>query len=452
MTPKRKKISKSDIIGDQGIALIHQRVSAMGFLWHPTRLEAGIDGWIELRDDQTGEVTGHFVPVQSKAADTNRRFTAETDTSFEFLCDERDLGYWLSSNAPIVIVVSRPNEDEAYWACITDRFRDLTSRKARRICFDKKRDRFDVNSAHDIAKLAIAKNSGFYLAAPPKKERLYSNLLGLSQYASRIFIAQTDLRFPSQVWQALKEFTTQALGAWVLTDKTLVSFHDLAEEPWQHLCDRGTVEGFHSDEFAFAEDDRQASLFANLLYVTLKDALWANYVRYDKLLDHYYFLPNTDLTPKTFFYQALENKTSRIVVGPYYGKKDPSTPRFYRHNAFQGRWRRFEQGWYLEIVPTYRFTSDGQSLYPWYEDLLSGIKRLENNQAVLGQVVMWSRLLGRPPDMFDKDPFLIFGELKTFDLDAGLFDTVWLPQEDPETPDEDDSDHDDDSPFTLLEL
>ena len=71
MATNKKKISKSDIIGQQGIALIHQMVSAMGFLWHPTGLEAGIDGLIELRDAQTSVVTGHFVPVQSKAADNN---------------------------------------------------------------------------------------------------------------------------------------------------------------------------------------------------------------------------------------------------------------------------------------------------------------------------------------------------------------------------------------------
>ena len=42
---KKKKVTKSDIIGEQGVALIHQRVSGMGFLWHPTGLEAGIDGF-----------------------------------------------------------------------------------------------------------------------------------------------------------------------------------------------------------------------------------------------------------------------------------------------------------------------------------------------------------------------------------------------------------------------
>jgi hypothetical protein len=78
MKTKQKKILKSDIIGQQGIALIHQAISGMGFLWHPTGLEAGIDGLIELRDEQTDVVSGHFVAVQSKAADQSRRFTAET--------------------------------------------------------------------------------------------------------------------------------------------------------------------------------------------------------------------------------------------------------------------------------------------------------------------------------------------------------------------------------------
>jgi len=61
-----KKISKSDIIGDKGIALIHRIVSEMGFIWTPTGLEAGIDGYIELRDYKTGEVSNFIIQVQSK--------------------------------------------------------------------------------------------------------------------------------------------------------------------------------------------------------------------------------------------------------------------------------------------------------------------------------------------------------------------------------------------------
>jgi hypothetical protein len=44
-----KKIDKSAHIGDSGVALIHQLVNKMGFVWHERKLDAGIDGEIELR-------------------------------------------------------------------------------------------------------------------------------------------------------------------------------------------------------------------------------------------------------------------------------------------------------------------------------------------------------------------------------------------------------------------
>ena len=112
MTTKKKKITNSDIIGQQGIALIHQRVSGMGFLWHPTGLEAGIDGFVEVRDDQSGEMSGPVFAVQSKATNTSR-FSTETSTNFAYLCEESDLDYWLNCNIPVVIIVSRPAKDEA---------------------------------------------------------------------------------------------------------------------------------------------------------------------------------------------------------------------------------------------------------------------------------------------------------------------------------------------------
>lgn len=49
---------------------------------------------------------------------------------------------------------------------------------------------------------------------------------------------------------------------------------------------------------------------------------------------------------------------------------------------------------------------------------------------------MWANLLSRQPDLFDRNPFLVFGELRAFELDAGVFDQAWLPQEE-ELPNED---------------
>jgi hypothetical protein len=71
-----KKIHKHDILGQRGINLIERVVLDMGFLWNPSGFDAGIDGYIELRDPTTGDVTNCIIQVQSKA--TAGHFTAET--------------------------------------------------------------------------------------------------------------------------------------------------------------------------------------------------------------------------------------------------------------------------------------------------------------------------------------------------------------------------------------
>jgi hypothetical protein len=58
-----KKIHRSSIVGEQGVNLIQRIVLGMGHLWYPTGgVEAGIDGFIEIRDAITGEVTNSIVP------------------------------------------------------------------------------------------------------------------------------------------------------------------------------------------------------------------------------------------------------------------------------------------------------------------------------------------------------------------------------------------------------
>src|SRR5437773_2098567 len=158
-----KTITDNQITGERGIALIHARVAAMGFVWYPSGgTEAGIDGTIELRDGRTGAVTNQIVQVQSRA--TAGRFTAETDESFEYLCEERELDYWLGGNAPVILVRSRPETDEAYWVPLKEYFADPSRRASRRIRFDKERDRFDVSCRDRLVRLAAPPDSGIYIA------------------------------------------------------------------------------------------------------------------------------------------------------------------------------------------------------------------------------------------------------------------------------------------------
>jgi hypothetical protein len=110
-----KQVHENAMTGQKGINLIEQITLKMGFTWHPSNqsLEAGLDGFIELRNPSTGEVLNSVIFVQSKA--TDHEFQAENGASFSFTCNQRDLEYWLKGNAPILLICSRPRTSEAYF-------------------------------------------------------------------------------------------------------------------------------------------------------------------------------------------------------------------------------------------------------------------------------------------------------------------------------------------------
>jgi Domain of unknown function (DUF4365) len=256
---KGKFVHSSSLIGQQGINLVATIVAEMGYVWTATtgHSDAGIDGFIEIRRGDTGEATNFILQVQSKA--TAREWENETDDAFDFRCDERDLAYWLQGNAPVILVVSRPRTNEAYWISVKDYFRELETRKSRKAHFSKKKNVFSAAAASALMDRAIPRDAGVYLAPPPKQETLYSNLLPVGRYANDLFMAQTKHRKPQEIWAIFKEMDIRPGGEWFLKEGKFVSFHDLTQEPWSRLCDVGTVEKFQTDEWALANRGFAAS-------------------------------------------------------------------------------------------------------------------------------------------------------------------------------------------------
>jgi hypothetical protein len=80
-------------------------------------------------------------------------------------------------------------------------------------------------------------------------------------------------------------------------------------------------------------------------------------------------------------------------------------------------------------TPNYHFTRDGERTSFYAQALLTGIKLLENNQAVHGQVVMWASLLTERSLFDTTPPFVEFTSLVQFELDVGLDDDGWLKRE-----------------------
>lgn len=420
-----KRIHRNSIIGERSVNLVGRIALEMGCLWYPTGgVEAGIDGTIELRDAAMGEATNLIVQVQSKA--TDGPFTAETDTTFEYLCGERDLDYWSGGNAPVILVVSRPATNEAYWVAIKDYFRDPAVRKSRKV-----RDRFDAGCKAALFGLAVPRDSGLYFAPMPRRETLWWNLLPVASFGERLYVADTDYRRPGDIWAWFRERGEDPGNEWLLKDKRLVSFHDLGEEPWRRICDPGTREDFDTGEWAHTDDPDRQREFVWLLNQTVRQKVWPD-LRYHRDGECLYVSApdDDDLSERVFAYRSLVNGSGRTVFKGYPDKRRPGRIAYYRHAAFAWRFLRFDDAWFLEITPTYHYTLDGHQPHPNPGDLLKGVKQLEHNQHVLGQVLMWADYLTRPADLLTPAyPFLAFDPLRTLTLDAGVDDARWLGQE-----------------------
>jgi nucleoside phosphorylase len=155
---------------------------------------------------------------------------------------------------------------------------------------------------------------------------------------------------------------------------------------------------------------------------------------YKKELVHRYF------ADRVMKIKSLVKKMPREVFGAHFSNIT-GLFRYYRHNAFRSQFLRLNGKWYLEIIPTYHYTTDGYAVYKYYEDEVKGIKRIEDNEAIFRQVIFWSRVLkGAEPEparhiIFDEDeeradyPYLRLGDLLEYSLDYGIIDDAWKNKE-----------------------
>jgi len=262
-----KILSPRTLLGQQGINLIEKRVHDMGYWWYPSIVpEVGIDGHLELRDSQTGEMTNLILQVQSKA--TEQPWSRETKNSFDYICDEDDLQYWLAGTAPVILVLSKPAKEESYWVSVKDYFiAHPENRAASRISVTKDQSRFDKSAAEALLRIAAPKDAGMYLSPRPKPERLFSNLLGVASYAEDLHIAQTDIRDSRVLWTQAKELGVEIGAEWILSDGNLITFHDLSDYPWNRFCDQGTHETFNTIEWAESDDPTRQGTLCGFLTV-----------------------------------------------------------------------------------------------------------------------------------------------------------------------------------------
>lgn len=432
----RKQLPVRNLLAQQGVNLIESVVLAIRCRWQPTvALDSGIDGHIELTDRaEEPHPLGLVLHVQSRA--TDQSWPNEDAKRFTYTPSEDDLAYWLQGNAPVLLIVSRPRTNEAYWISIKDYFRDAASRRARRITFDKSRDEFRTETYEALFALGRSegnKDRGLYLGLPPTHERLTSNLLPVAHFGPRLYVAETWHRTREQVFAALKAVGQDEgdIGVFVPSGKMLISPYDLTTDPWPLVCERGTVEEFDAREWADSADPDRQREYARLLRLALRELLWPA-VRLWPTQNLFAFRALDEDRDRRFGFAIRGRRRQPAVVRVYSWTFEEQRYVRYRHLALDPAFRRDDRNWFVELTPSYLFTRDGREIDGRHEQLLAGIKRLERQPAVLRHVELWAAYLTRPAELTRPTyPYLSFGDLVTAEASFGIPDHAWRSWDEP---------------------
>lgn len=82
-SPQKKTVPKQGMLATLGVNAVERIVTNMGFVWRPrTILDVGLDGDIEIRDPQSGAMTGAFIGVQVKASEYGGQLGANDEFSY----------------------------------------------------------------------------------------------------------------------------------------------------------------------------------------------------------------------------------------------------------------------------------------------------------------------------------------------------------------------------------
>jgi len=431
-----KKVTQQTVIGEEGVNLIERRVLEMGHLFHPRRIDHGIDGHIDLVEPGTRRHLNQTILVQSKAHD--RSLLQESSTSFVFTCDQRDLEHWLAGNAPVIVVVSHPKKDEAWWIDVKAEFADPKTRAARRLLIDKATHAFNKDAGPTLLRLGMPVSAGLYLQPTPRTEVLDTNLLKVTSLPERLYLATAVTREYATAGQLL-ESTDGARPPFVLRDGLVLCFEDLRDSPLRVLCE-GDVEAHDVSEWADSRDQSVRFSLHDLMTRTIQNSYPE--LRWHKEKKHIHFRATRDLAPRKV--GKRKGTPGRTVFGPHLAR-DGSIG-YYHHAAVTMRMRRIGRAWYCELTPDYCFTSDGKSPHRYEDRLLAGIKRLDRHPAVAGWVRTWAEFLRGTDDLFSAPKLVQFGELETVTVNAGIDDRHWGPAPLASETEASDSDSDDIAP------
>lgn len=425
-----KKLHRNQLAGEEGVHRFSARVLKAGIAFHPTgALDAGIDGFLELRDAETQEVRAQYIAAQLKTVD---QLAEDNGQTFAYRPEQRDLDYWLNSNVPVILVVIHRATDLICWKSIHNYFQVPEHKQSRKVIFDRNADALTEASAPHLAALVASfARPGMVVPAMRSDELLETNLLKAS-YPFRIQLGTTELS-PAEIKQALYLKEERPPIDWIVHDGRIVTFRDLEESLFERACDQGSIDTIETEDWCNSDGEVTKRLFAQLLGRCLGERLRERLI-FERSKKYHFFKGQLKKRGKaSYTFTDAQGDGKRAVVTEHGTKANGLGAAYVRHAAFFPRFLEIDGDWYLSVDPTYHFTRDGFNEYGYAAERLTTIKMFETNSNVRGHLRMWRALLTEQGDMLRYEyPYLSFEPVEALHHEYGVPDELWGSREDSE--------------------
>lgn len=357
--------------------------------------DVGIDGEIELlrekADGKGFETEGGIIKVQAKSgASYVKRDSVET---FATPVRKEDLEYWNNCTFPVFFIVYHPADDELYYKPVQTYVRETFDvfQRPYEIIFDKSSDRFSIDSKASVWEQAAKSPARLSF---DEQERHYSNLFPVLTLPERLTFARTRRKSRKAVKEAIKGYTPP----FCVRGGLLFTLDDLRDPQCvlRDYCDAQSAESMSRVEFVDSDDSRRD-------YVSLLNQLFGSHclqcgMAYNPEYGRTYFpRPRLNRSVRKVEQRWTSPRTGRSdirAVAQYYEYGDF---KFWRHTAAQFQFIDVGDAWYLQVLPKYLFTNDGEK--PCHPKLVgpytTKLKALEHNPQVLNHVLFWGHALAR---------------------------------------------------------
>lgn len=357
-----------------------------------TKDDFGLDGEIEVvvpkADGQGYETNGGIIKVQAKSGESYVKQDAAT--GFVTPVQKSDLEGWHNAPYPVLFIVYHPRDDKLYYKEIKSYVKNTPDvfKPPLRITFDKASDEFNAGKYDKILQASAV--------SPPRisrdqREKLYSNLLLVKRGPKTVFLAPTEYKDYTHVRSEIAGFAPP----FTVTGGTLYTLANLHDERsvLRGYCDTGGIDSMPASRWA--KDELHHNEYVFLLNQLLGAHLRRCGLVYSRDFRRNYF-PRRNDTDEVFREDWYNVRTSRAaparIIAKYYKY---GLARFWRHLAVNLSFKHIGSSWFLQIVPKYFFTDDGEN--PCASDLVgpytTKIKAVERNNHVLNHVLFWTDVL-----------------------------------------------------------